>query len=200
MKLEAPAAQRNREPIAKVLGKFLPSQGLVLEVASGTGEHAVHFAARFPALTWQPSDAAPDRLESIRAWVESSALPNLRPPLQLDVSAPSWPLERADALLAINLLQVSPPSCAEALFAGAARTLPPGGLAYIYSPLSLDGQHTSEGNVRFDEDLRARNPSWGVRDAAEVEATARAHGFELLERVPMPAHNTSLVFRKQQRA
>jgi cyclopropane fatty-acyl-phospholipid synthase-like methyltransferase len=195
-KCHAPAAQRNREPIAAVLERFLPTTGLVLEVASGTGEHAVHFAQRFPALTWQPTDFGDEQLASIDAWVSESALPNLRPPLRLDVSSPQWPVDKADALLAINILQVTPVERCEQLFEGAARTLPPGGLCFIYSPLKIDGQHISEGNAQFDADLQRRYPGCGLRDAAEVETIATERGFELLERVAMPANNTSLAFRR----
>lgn len=195
----APSAQRNREPIAEVLARFLPATGLVLEIASGSGEHAVHFAGRFPNLSWQPTDVGAEQLASIAAWVEAEALPNLRPPLRLDVSATRWPVERADAVLAINILQVTPWEHCDQLLAGAARSLPAGGLCYIYSPLKIAGRHTSEGNACFDADLRLRNPDYGVRDADEVAEVAGQHGFELIERVSMPANNTSLVFRRAPR-
>jgi SAM-dependent methyltransferase len=189
----APAAERNAEPILAVLERVLPA-GLVLEIASGTGQHAAHMAAALPHVTWQPTDVDPGALASIAAWVESAALPNLRPPVALDVAAHPWPVAAADAIVCINLLHIAPWSAALALFRGAAAVLPPGGLLYTYGPYRFDGV-TAASNDAFDASLRARDPAWGVRDARDLEDAASAVGLRLDEVVPMPANNHSLVFR-----
>jgi len=188
----APAAQRNREPIREVLARELPETGTVLMIAEGSGEHAVHFARSFPALTWQPSDIDPDALASIAAWCDDEALPNLARPIALDVTAPSWPIERAAAITCINMIHISPWEATLALFAGAARTLAPGALLYLYGPYRFDGA-TAPSNEAFDASLRARDSRWGVRDVRDLEAAAS--GFALREVVAMPANNHSLVFR-----
>jgi hypothetical protein len=194
MKNSAPAALRNREPIREVLARCLPEAGTVLTIAEGTGEHAVHFARSFPALTWQPSDVDPDAIASIAAWREDAALPNLAMPIQLDVTAPRWPVERADAITCINMVHISPWEATLGLFAGAARTLRPGALLYLYGPYRFDGSFTAPSNEAFDASLRARDPRWGVRDVRDLEAAAS--GFALAEVVAMPANNHSLVFRR----
>lgn len=194
--LHAAATDRNREPILEVLRRVLPPSGLVLEIASGTGEHAAFFSRALPALRWQPSDPAPEHLTSIRAWAAASGAENIEPPLALDVERP-WPIERADAILNINMIHIAPLSAAEALFRGAARLLAPGGVLYVYGPYQRDGRHTSESNQRFDERLRAEDPRWGVRDVAEVASLAASAGFAAPEIVPMPANNLSLVFRRE---
>jgi SAM-dependent methyltransferase len=187
---------RNREPILAVLRGVLPGTGTVLEIASGTGEHAVHFATALPALTWQPTDRDPDPLRSIAAQRAAAGLPNLLPPLELDASAPSWPVERADAIVSINMIHIAPWRAAEGLMAGAGRLLAPGGVLYLYGPFKEGGRHTAPSNAAFDASLRARDPQWGVRDVGEVEELARRHGLELIERIPMPANNLSLVLRR----
>lgn len=192
----APAADRNKAPILDVLRRALPPAGLVLEVASGTGQHAVHFAAAFPALDWQPSDPEPTARASIAAWAQAAQLPNLRPPLELDAAAPDWPIGHADAVLCINMVHISPWPATEGLMAGSGRILPSGGLLYLYGPYRRDGRHTAPSNDAFDADLRARNPAWGVRDLEAVAVAAGAHGFHLDEIVEMPANNLSLLFRK----
>ena len=192
----APATQRNREPILAVLREILPEQGLVLEVASGTGEHAIYFAGAFPGLVFQPSDPDPAALASIDAWASESALPNLRPAIGLDATAPRWPVAEADAILCINMIHISPWASAEGLIAGAGRLLPPGGLLYLYGPYRRGGRHTAPSNEAFDLDLRRRNPAWGVRDLETVSALAAQKGFGPPEIVEMPANNLSVVFRR----
>ncbi len=192
------AVARNREPILAVLRRVLPAHGLALEIASGTGEHAVHFAAGLPQLTWQPTDRDPDALRSVAAHRMSARLANLLPPLELDASSPSWPVARADAVIAINMIHIAPWTAAQGLMAGAARVLASGGVLYLYGPFKQNGRHTALSNAGFDASLRAYDPRWGVRDLAEVSALARKHGLDLVERVAMPANNLSLVFRSRQ--
>src|SRR5512140_238962 len=194
MKKSAPAALRNREPIREVLARHLPASGTVLTIAEGTGEHAVHFARNFAALTWQPTDVDPDALASISAWRDEVALPNLAAPIALDVTAPRWPVERADAITCINMVHISPWEATLGLFAGAARVLAPGALLYLYGPYCFDGTFTAPSNEAFDQSLRARDPRWGVRELRDLEAAAA--GFVLREVVAMPANNHSLVFRR----
>ncbi|GAB6841537.1 DUF938 domain-containing protein [Methylorubrum rhodinum] len=194
--LFAPAAARNGAAIVGVLRAVLPPGGTVLEVASGTGEHAVRFAAALPALTWQPSD--PDRRGrgSIRAHARMAGLPNLLPPVALDACAKVWPVERADAVLCINMIHIAPWAATEGLLAGAGRLLPEGGPLVLYGPFRIGGAHTAESNARFDADLRMRDPEWGVRDLEAVLAAAAGHGLHLAERIAMPANNLSVVLRK----
>jgi hypothetical protein len=172
----APAAHRNREPIAEGLGKWLPKQGLVLEVASGTGEHAVHFAERFPNLDWQPSDIDPGALRSIRAWREHSKLRNLAEPVVLDVSSREWPIDRADAVISINMVHISPWSSALGLLDGAARLLQQGAPLILYGPWLSDEIETAASNLQFDSDLKRRNPEWGLRKVEHFEAEAAEGG------------------------
>ena len=193
----APAAERNREPILAVLRDALPSEGLVLEIAAGTGQHAVHFAAALPGLTWQPSDPDPGARASIDAWREQAGVDNLRPALELDVTRRPWPLENADAIVCINMIHISPWACTEALVENAAGILPAGGVLFTYGPYKREGEHTAPSNEAFDESLRARNPAWGVRDVDEVADAARRHGLELDAIHEMPANNLSLVFRRR---
>jgi SAM-dependent methyltransferase len=192
--LTSPAAARNRGPILGVLRRVLPPTGTVLEVASGTGEHAVHFAAGLPDVTWQPTDRDPEALRSISAHRVAAGLPNLLAPMELDVTAAAWPVERADAVVSINMIHIAPWPAAEGLVAGAARLLAPGGVLFLYGPFREDGRHTAS-NAAFDDSLRARNPEWGVRDLRDAEALIRRHGFGLAETVAMPANNLSVVFR-----
>jgi SAM-dependent methyltransferase len=193
--LHAAATERNRGPILDVLRRVLPPAGVVLEIASGTGQHVTFFARELPALQFQPTDPSDAHLGSIRAWTAASGAGNVAPPLWLDVEHPPWPVTRADAILNINMIHIAPWSAAVALFEGAARVLPAdGGVIYLYGPFKRDGQHTAESNQRFDERLRAEDPRWGVRDLADVEALARAAGFGAAEVVAMPANNLSLVF------
>ncbi len=193
--MRAPAAERNAAPILEVLQRVLPASGVVLEIASGTGQHAVYMARALPGITWQPSDPDPMARDSIAAYVTEAALPNLRPPLALDVTAP-WPVSAADAIVCINMLHISPWSAALALFAGAAAVLPEGAVLYTYGPYVIDGE-TAASNREFDRSLRARDPSWGVRELRDLEQAAA--GFALDETVAMPANNHSLVWRRRGR-
>lgn len=194
-RLYYPHVARNRDPILAVLPRVLPKAGLVLEVASGSGEQAVYFAQNLPSLSWQPSDLDPRALASITAHRTVAALPNLLPPLRLDTAAPAWPVDRAEALVAINMIHIAPWPASEGLFAGARRLLGSGGVIYLYGPYRVDGRHTAPSNAAFDDDLHARDPQWGIRDLAEVTALAARHGFALVETVTMPANNLSVVFR-----
>jgi SAM-dependent methyltransferase len=191
-----PHVARNRDPILDVLRRVLPAQGLVLEVASGSGEHAAYFAEHLPALTWQPSDPDPAALASIAAHRAAAAAPNLLAPLLLDVSALRWPVEHADAVICNNMIHISPWSASEGLMAGAARTLPAGGILYLYGPYKIDGRHTAPSNAAFDRTLRAQNSAWGIRDLADVAALAERDGLVLTQTVAMPANNLSVVFRR----
>jgi SAM-dependent methyltransferase len=195
--LTSPSTARNREPILAVLRRVLPARGTVLEIASGTGEHAVHCAAALPGLSWQPTDREAEALASIAAHRAEAGLPNLLAPLALDVTAPLWPVRRADAIVAINMIHIAPWRAAEGLMDGAGRVLAPGGVLYLYGPFMEDGRHTAPSNAAFDESLKARDPAWGVRDVAVVAELAARHGLGLDERVAMPANNLSLVFRKR---
>lgn len=190
----AAAAARNRDPILGLLRDRLPQPGLVLEIASGTGEHAVWFSRAMPGLTWQPTDRDAGALDSIAAWRDGAALPNLLAPLWLDVTAEAWPVQHADAVVAINMIHIAPWAATLGLLAGAARVLPPGGLLYLYGPFREGGAHTAPSNAAFDADLRARDPGWGIRDLDEIVALAAAEGLALAERIAMPANNLSVVF------
>jgi SAM-dependent methyltransferase len=193
----APAVARNRDPILAVLRRVLPAHGTVLEIAAGTGEHAVYFAAALPGLTWQPTDADLEALESIAAWRAVAQLPNVKPPLQLDVTSPRWPIDRADVVVCINMIHIAPWRAAEGLVAGAGRVLAPRGVLFLYGPYQEGSRHTAPSNETFDASLRARDPEWGVRDLDDVKALATRHGFEFAERVSMPANNLSVVFRRR---
>lgn len=194
---QAPAAARNREPILAVLRDALPLSGLVLEVASGTGEHAVHFAAALPDLVWQPSDPDPGARASIAAWEEEAALSNLRLPLAIDASVPDWPLERADAVVCINMVHISPWSATEGLMAGAARLLESGRPLVLYGPYRREDRVLEPSNAAFDEDLKRRDPRWGLRRVEDMRACALDHGLAFDSLVDMPANNLVLVFRKR---
>jgi len=193
----SPAVARNRDPILSVLRRHLPAQGTVLEIAAGTGEHAAYFAPHFPHLTWQPTDVDADALASIEAHRAAAKAPNLRAPIALDVMAPAWPIERADAVLSINMIHISPWTAAQGLMTGAAKLLAAGGVLYLYGPFKENGVHTAPSNDAFDASLRARDPRWGVRDVGDVRDLAKSHGFDFVERVAMPANNLSLVFRRR---
>jgi SAM-dependent methyltransferase len=194
--LHAAATERNREPILEVLRRVLPPSGLILEIASGTGQHVTFFARALPSLQWQPSDPSPAHRDSIRVWSATAGADNVASALELDVERLPWPITRADAILNINMIHIAPWSAAEALFAGAARLLPPSGVLYLYGPFKRDGRHTADSNQRFDERLRGEDPRWGVRDISDVEALAASVGFHPAEIIPMPANNLSLVFRR----
>jgi SAM-dependent methyltransferase len=195
--LHAAATERNREPILEVLRRVLPASGLVVEIASGTGQHVAFFACALPALRWQPSDASAAHLDSIRAWSTASGADNIAAPMLLDVERQPWPVNHADAIVNINMIHIAPWSATAALFEGGARILDPRGVLFVYGPFMRDGEHTADSNQRFDERLRGEDPRWGVRDVGDVERVANAAGFLLTEVVPMPANNLSLVFRRK---
>jgi hypothetical protein len=193
----APAALRNRGPIAEVLGEWLPARGVVLEVASGSGEHAVYFAERFRNLEWQPSDIHPDALASVVAWREESALPNVHPPLVIDAGAPNWPIDRADGVLSINMVHISPWTSALGLLDGSARLLSPGSPLIMYGPWLKDDIPTVESNLAFDINLKSRDPNWGLRRVEDFTAAAQERGFEQAAIRPMPANNLMLLYRRR---
>lgn len=199
MKQAWPAAERNKAPILEVLGRVLPSTGTLLEIASGTGQHAAYFAEHLPGWVIQPSDIDSENLESIEAWVADARLPNLRRPFRLDVLSAEWGVGRVDAVYSANMIHIAPPACTEALVAGAGRHLNGGGRFVLYGPFRVGGEHTAPSNADFDADLRRRNPSFGVRDVEAVEESARAAGMTLIERVPMPANNFTLIFERASR-
>lgn len=192
-KLHAAATVRNRVPIGDTLAGVLPDAGTVLEIASGSGEHAVVFASRFPHLTWQPSDHDAQSLASIAAWRQEAGLVNLHPPIELDVEKP-WPLANADAVVCINMIHISPWSASAALFRGAAGVLPLGAPLFLYGPFRIDGS-TAPSNIAFEQWLQYRDPRFGVRELRELEAIA--DGFALTEVHAMPANNHSIVFRRR---
>ena len=195
-KRHAPATLRNRDAIAAVLADWLPGTGTVLEVASGSGEHVVHFAAAFPHLDWQPSDPDPAGLISIAAYRAEAGLANIAPPLALDASAPEWPIDRVDAVLCINMVHISPWQATLGLFAGAARLLATGAPLILYGPYIEPDVPTAASNLAFDASLRARDPAWGLRDTDIVKAAATDAGFAFAERRAMPANNLMLLFRR----
>lgn len=193
----SPSTERNRGPILEVLKAWLPARGLVLEIAAGAGEHAMFMAAALPGLTWQPTDMDAASLVSIGAWRERAGLANLKPPLILDASDPAaWPVERADAVVAINMVHISPWRATKGLMAGADRVLPRGGVVCLYGPYFEDEAPAAPSNIAFDSSLQGRNPEWGIRRLEDVTALAGEHGLDLAARVAMPANNLVVVFRK----
>ncbi len=193
----SPSTARNRDPILEVLRSHLPASGLVLEIAAGAGEHAVYNAAALPALTWLPTDPDPEALASIAAWRDHADLPNLLAPVRLDASAPeTWPVDHADAMVNINMIHISPWAATEGLMSGAGRILPRGGVLFLYGPYVEADVVTAPSNIAFDENLKNRNPAWGLRHLDDVRALAAQHGIAFSERVAMPANNLSLIFHK----
>ncbi len=193
----APAALRNREPIADVLCGWLPKSGLVLEIASGTGEHAVFLAERFPQLQWQPSDLNADALSSIEAWRKESELPNIHSPLSIDAAAPDWPIAQANAVLSINMVHISPWTSAKGLLDGAARLLAPGAPLILYGPWLKDDIEAAPSNLAFDADLKARDSRWGLRRVEDFTTAADERDFTLEATQQMPANNLMLLFRRR---
>ncbi len=196
-RLFAPATLRNRDAILAVLRDVLPAQGLVLEVASGSGEHIAHFALALPGLTFQPSDPSAEALASIAAWTRDQGLPNVLPPLRIDAMADGWPVDRADAILCINMVHIAPWAATEGLIRNAGRILREGGPLYLYGPFRRPGRELEPGNAAFDASLRERDAKWGLRELDEVEALAKAAEFGAAQVVEMPANNLSVVFRKR---
>ena len=216
----APATGRNRDAILAVLERVLPETGRVVEIGAGSGEHAAYFAPRFPALVWQPTEPDADGRASIAAWAEAANVPNLRPPLDLDVTAAVWPITEADAVFCANMIHIAPWPCCLGLMAGAGRILGPrgedgdsgfrgtppapeadrgqqkAGVLVLYGPFKRDGEHTAPSNADFDAGLRNRDPAWGVRDLGEVAEAALDNGLALEETVDMPANNLMAIFRR----
>lgn len=195
----SPSAARNREPILLALRRVLPENARVLEIASGSGEHAIHMARAMPGLSWRPSDPDPEARASIAAWIDAERLGNVAQPVAIDVREQEWGVEDEapfDAIVAINMIHISPWEATLGLLAGAGRRLRQGGVLYTYGPYKRDGQHTAPSNEAFDEMLRARDSNWGVRDVADVERAAAEQGLTLREIVEMPANNLSLVFAR----
>ena len=196
MKRVAPAAERNRVAIAEVLREVLPPSGLVVEIASGSGQHASFFARTFPALTWQPTDLDEDARASIAAYRREEGLSNLQAPLHLDASGDDWPIARADAVVCINMIHIAPWAACLGLLRGAVRVLPPGGVLVLYGPFVIDGDFIADSNIAFDQRLRGENPQWGVRELRDVERAAADAGLRLDRCVPRPANNQVVVFRR----
>lgn len=193
----SPSTTRNREPILAVMAQHFPISGKVLEIASGAGEHAVFFASALPGLTWQPSDPDEAARESITAWIAHEHVRNVLPPVAIDVRQTNWNIDGPfEAIVAINMIHISPWDATTGLMAGAARRLAPGGHLFLYGPYKRGGAHTAPSNEAFDASLNARNPLWGVRDLEEVEREANANGLALHSIVEMPANNLSVLFAK----
>ncbi len=209
----APATQRNRGPILEVLSQVLPPTGTILEISSGTGEHAIFLAPRLRPRQWIPSDPNPMARVSIAAWQEEFPADNLYPPIALDARDPAWPVEQDElpealqgldlerdpivAIANINMIHIAPWSACLGLMAGAGRILPPGGILYLYGPYKQNGEHTAASNAAFDQSLRTQDPEWGVRDLEAVVEAAQAQNLALLKTVEMPANNLSVVFQRQ---
>jgi Protein of unknown function (DUF938) len=197
-RLLSPSAERNKGPVAEVLKRVLPDRGLVLEVASGTGQHVVHFAREAPQLTWQPSERDGECLQSIALWLAAEGPANVLAPLRLDVAEQPWPIASAAAVVSLNMIHIAPWDAGMALIRGAAAVLGPGGLLFLYGPFRRGATHTSPSNEAFDRQLRGQNPAWGVRDLEEVAFYAAAYGFGPPETHEMPANNLSVVLRKRE--
>ena len=197
-----PATERNRGPIGDLLSQLLPASGAVLELASGSGEHAICFQQRFPHLLWQASDPDPDHRASINAWIQHQGLSQVMPTaLNLDVEQRPWPLpgeihSALKAVVCINLLHISPARCTHAVLDASALLLPTGAPLIIYGPFTQDGQHTSASNAAFDQSLKQRNPNWGLRDMGWIESLATPLGLSMQMAYPMPANNFSLLLRR----
>ncbi len=196
VRLHAPATERNREAIFAVLGELLPKKGLVLEIASGSGEHICFFARSMPHLTWQPSDSDPTARTSIEAHRLDAGLSNLRAPLALDVTSNIWPISEVDAIFCANMIHISPWETTLGLAAGAGRVLRSGGGLCLYGPFMRDGKHTAPSNENFDEWLRDRDPRWGIRDLAVLSRVFEPEGLRVQETIEMPANNLSLWIKK----
>ena len=199
----APATERNREPILEVLRQILPPTGTILEISSGTGEHAIYMAPQLAPHRWLPSDPNPEARASIMAWQQATPCDRLYPPIDLDASSPHWSIESAEsfkldpitAIVNINMIHIAPKSAYLGLIAGASRILPNQGILYLYGPFKQEGVHTAPSNTAFDESLRAQNPEWGIRDLSEIATVAATHNLHLHNIFTMPANNLSVVFR-----
>jgi len=193
----APATLRNRDPILAVLRRVLPREGAVLEIGSGSGEHAAFFAAALAPLRWQPTDASDADFASIEGWARESAATTVEPPVVLDAASDGWPVRRADAMFSANVIHIAPWTVAEGMLRGGARVLPSGAPLVLYGPFMRDGAHTAASNAAFDADLRRRDPAWGIRDLGDITQAADACGLDLAEIVGMPANNLTVVFRRR---
>jgi hypothetical protein len=191
------APERNKDPILSVLRRVLPARGTVLEVASATGQHVAHFAEALPNLLWQPSDVSDEHLRNLIARREHVGLPNLLPPIRLDVTELPWNVGPVHAVYNANMVHIAPFAVTLGLFEGASAVLGAGAPLVTYGPYKLDGRHISDSNAAFDESLRSRNPDFGVRDVGELEEVASKRGFFLEERVEMPANNFTLIWRRK---
>lgn len=197
LKFSSPSALRNRGPIFDVLRDILPENGTVLEIASGSGEHVTHFATHLPGLVWQPSDPSPQARASIREWVKVEALANVLTPLDIDTSAETWPIARADAMVAINMVHISPWAATQGLLKGAGKLLPTGGVLVLYGPYRREGEGLVASNAMFDADLRSRNPAWGIRLLEDLVSSAEQFGLAMTSVVTMPSNNLCVVFTRQ---
>lgn len=196
-RIVAPSAERNKGPILDVLKRVLPMRAFVVEIGSGTGQHAIHFAKAMPMITWQPTDFDAEYRESVKQWTAVEKVDNILPPLALDVRQRPWPVAPADAVVSINMVHVAPWSATTALFEGAADIVRPGGIVFLYGPYTRGGVHTAPSNAQFDASLRAHDPKWGIRDVDDVTNVAERTGFERREIVQMPANNLSLIFDRR---
>lgn len=193
----APATLRNRKPILAVLRRVLPGAGTVLEIGSGSGEHAAYFAAALAPLRWQPSDASDANFASITGWAREHGASTVEAPLPIDAAAEIWPVARADAMFSANVIHIAPWNVAEGMLRGAGRVLPPGAPLVLYGPFMREGAHTAATNAAFDAELRRRDPSWGIRDLGAVARAADTHGLSLDDVAEMPANNLTVVFRRR---
>ncbi|MEQ8762490.1 MAG: DUF938 domain-containing protein [Planctomycetota bacterium] len=196
MKKFAESAERNCESIWENLGPLLPESGLVLEIASGTGQHVVHYAERTPELTWQPTDVEPENITSIAHYVAEAELKNVRTPLLLDVTSNEWPVKSADVVVCINMIHIAPWKATRGLFRGAARVLGKGGLLFLYGPYLVEGRETEPSNLEFDADLKSRDASWGLRKLEDVGEVGEKQGLELVAHIDTPKNNLSVIFRR----
>ena len=198
----APATERNRDPILDVLQTYLPEQGTVLEVSAGTGQHAAFFAPRLASRYWLPTDVDEASLSSIQAWRETSQAPNLLAPQCLDVLDTRWLVEDTElpepvsAMVNINMVHIAPWPCCEGLFDGAQRILPPQAVVLMYGPFKQAGEHTSPSNAAFDQQLKAQDARWGVRDLEAVVEVAKTRGFHCQAVIPMPANNLMVSYNR----
>ena len=192
----APATLRNRDFILDVLREVLPGRGEILEIASGSGEHVVHFAENLPGLVFQPSDPNPEALQSVVSWVKDTGVTNVRAPIALDASQSPWPIASADGIICINMIHISPWDATLGLIKGAAVILSPGAPFYLYGPYKREGFETAPSNQAFDRSLRNHNPAWGLRDLEAVAAMAQSVGLSIPTITKMPANNLSVVFRR----
>jgi hypothetical protein len=197
MKKTWPAAQRNAEPITSELRRLLKASSSVLEIASGTGQHAAHFTRAMPELHWQPSEYDSTGLASIEEWRQESGAKNFNAPVRLDVCDEAWPVESTDAIFCANMIHIAPWACCQGLVRGAGRVLPSQGALLLYGPFMAADTPTAPSNTAFDQSLRSRNPDWGIRDLEEVQAAALACELALEERIAMPANNLLLLFRRR---